>query len=342
MKINFILPFKRMTGGIRVVYIYANYLVEQGHDVTCYVPMISYKGKGQSALYRLKASLGNTIKKEQWFDRKFSIQLVPYINEKFIRDADVSVATAWQTAYDVARFSEKKGRKYYFIQGYEIFNGDKNRVEASYELPLHLITVTKGLKKTISQFTSKDIDIVYNGLADDEYIKGDKSLEATPSVVMMYHESEHKRTQDGLKIIKKLKERYPSLKVNIFGRRIPEKLPNAYHVAVNPERFVILEMYRKSDIYLFTSDIESWGLPIVEAMANKCVVVGRKLGALSELGNETNAVIVEHLEDIEEAVSSLLEDRDKLKKIQEKAYQTVQPLHWKNSCRKFEELLLED
>ena len=35
MKINFIIPFKRLSGGIRVVYIYANYLVSQGHDVCC-------------------------------------------------------------------------------------------------------------------------------------------------------------------------------------------------------------------------------------------------------------------------------------------------------------------
>lgn len=308
-----------MTGGIRVVYIYANYLVEQGHDVVCYVPMISYKGKGQSALYRLKASLGNTIKKEQWFDQKFSLKLVPYINDKFIRKADVTIATAWQTAYDVARFSAQKGRKFYFIQDYEIFNGDKEQVEASYDLPLHLITVTNGLKETLAQFTSKPIDVVYNGLSDEEYIIGDKPQEKSPSLVMMYHESEHKRTQDGLAIIKRLKAKYPNLEVNIFGRRIPEKLPEAYRVAVNPERSVILDMYRQSDIYLFTSDIESWGLPIVEAMANKCAVIGRNRGALSELGNPNNAVIVESLEDIEGAVVSLIEEPERLQNLQEAA-----------------------
>lgn len=339
MKINIILPFKRMTGGIRVVYIYANYLVEQGHDVVCYVPMLSYKGKGQSVLYRLKASLGNTIKKEQWFDQKFTLKLVPYIAEKFVRDADVTIATAWQTAYDVARFSAQKGKKYYFIQDYEIFNGDKEQVESSYNLPLQLITVTNGLKETIAQFTQKPIAVVYNGLSDEEYLTGEKPRSELPSLVMMYHESEHKRTQDGLRIIEHLKEKYPELKVNIFGRRIPEKLPEAYRVAVNPERSVILDMYRQSDIYLFTSDIESWGLPIVEAMANKCAVVGRKRGALAELGNSSNAVIVEHLEDIEEVVLSLIEEPERLKNIQEAAYQTVKTLHWKNSCQKFEGLL---
>ena len=33
MKINFVIPFKRLSGGIRVVFLYANYLVGKGHDV---------------------------------------------------------------------------------------------------------------------------------------------------------------------------------------------------------------------------------------------------------------------------------------------------------------------
>ena len=85
MKINFVIPFKRLSGGIRVVFLYANYLVGKGHDVVCYMPMVSYKGKDQSALFRLKASLSNTFKPEHWFDAKFKLKIVPVIKPKFIR-----------------------------------------------------------------------------------------------------------------------------------------------------------------------------------------------------------------------------------------------------------------
>lgn len=43
MKINVILPFTSLTGGIKVVFMYCNFLVEKGYDVICYVPKIPYR-----------------------------------------------------------------------------------------------------------------------------------------------------------------------------------------------------------------------------------------------------------------------------------------------------------
>ncbi|HEM2541089.1 TPA: glycosyltransferase family 4 protein [Streptococcus suis] len=335
MKINFILPFKRMTGGIKVAYIYANYLVEQGHDVVCYVPMLSYKGKGQSFFYRMKASLGNTIKKENWFEKKFKLQLVPIISEKFIRDADITIATAWQTAYDVHRFSEKKGKKFYFVQDFEIFNGEQEEVEGSYKLPLSIITVTNSLKNKLKDFNSKKIHVVYSGLFDEDYYHGEKSIPPLPTLLMMYHESEHKKTQDGLEVIRRIKEQYPEIIVNIFGRRIPEKLPDSYNVLINPPREQILQMYRESDIYLFTSEVESWGLPVVESMANKVAVVGRKRGALTELYNGQNAMLFENVEELYDTIIALINEREKLQQLQLEGFETVKKLNWVESSSQF-------
>ena len=61
MIINIIIPFKRLSGGIKVAFLYANYLVEQGHDVKVYMPMVSYPGKGQSIPFRIKASISNHL-----------------------------------------------------------------------------------------------------------------------------------------------------------------------------------------------------------------------------------------------------------------------------------------
>ncbi|HEM3217983.1 TPA: glycosyltransferase family 4 protein [Streptococcus suis 2524] len=335
MKINFILPFKRMTGGIKVVYIYANYLVDQGHDVVCYVPMVSYKGKDQSIFYRVKASLGNTIKKERWFEKQFKLQLVPIISEKFIRDADITIATAWQTAYDVNQFSEKKGKKFYFVQDFETFNGKQREVENSYKLPLTLITVTNSLKKKLKEFNSKKIHVVYNGLFDEDYFHGEKLRSPLPVLLMMYHESEHKKTQDGLEVIRRVKEKYPEIVVNIFGRRIPEKLPDSYNVLINPPREKIFKMYRESDIYLFTSEIESWGLPVVESMANKVAVIGRNRGALAELYNGNNATLFETVDELYDLIITLINERNTLQRLQLEGYETVKKLNWAESSSRF-------
>ena len=173
MKINFIIPFKRMSGGIRVIYIYANYLVSQGHDVCCYLPAISYPGKNQNLLYRVRASISNAFKPEKWFDYKFKVKVVPVINNIFIRDADVVIASSWQTAYDVEKLAKKKGRKFYFVQGLETYNGDEERVNDTFKLNMRIITISSQLKDYINNFNDK-VNIIHNGLFDEEFIQGEK------------------------------------------------------------------------------------------------------------------------------------------------------------------------
>ena len=112
MKINIFVPFTSLTGGIRVIFLYANYFTSKGHDVICYVPMKAYKFSNQPILKVLKKSLGNTFKrgtKVKWFNCNFKIKLVPLMNNTFVRDADISIATAWPTAYDLNSLKDTKG-----------------------------------------------------------------------------------------------------------------------------------------------------------------------------------------------------------------------------------------
>lgn len=45
MKINFILPFIGLSGGVKVVFEYANRLAEEGHDVKVIYPFLDRKSK---------------------------------------------------------------------------------------------------------------------------------------------------------------------------------------------------------------------------------------------------------------------------------------------------------
>lgn len=338
MKINFIIPFKRLSGGIRVVYIYANYLVSQGHDVCCYLPAISYKGKNQSVSLRVRASISNTLKKEKWFDCKFPVKVVPKINDIFVRDADITIATAWQTAYDVALLSEKKGKKVYFIQGYETFNGSKENVEGTYKLGLHTIVVSKKLKELLSKFTD-DVTLINNGISENEFISGNKPIHSNFNILLMYNEAPFKGSEEGVEIIRKLQKKYPNVRGMVFGRSVPQKLKEDFLWKELPNRKDLLNMYREADVYLFTSHREAWGLPVVESMANKCAVIGRKIGALAEIGTSKNSMVVANNEEMYQAVLNLYNDCNLLSSIQDNGYKSVQYLSWDNSCEKFLEYL---
>lgn len=342
MKINLIVPFKRLSGGIRVAFLYANYLSLQGNDVVCYMPMISYKGRNQTNLFRIKASISNTFKPERWFDRKFNLKAVPAIKSLFIRDADVTIATSWQTAYDVDALTNDKGKKVYFVQDYEIFNGDEIEVDGSYQLGLHTITITKQLADFLDSRFHVKAKVIYNGIDNDEFITGDKTVNSSPVLMMMYHEAEHKGTKQGLEIVKQLKLQYPELQLNLFGRRKAEGIPSYANFIESPSRSKLIEMYRSSDIYLFTSKIEAWGLPVLEAMANKCAVIGFRVGALAEIANNDNCIVVEefNFEALKVETEKLFKDNNRLRQIQNNGFSTASKFRWEESYVQFENILI--
>ena len=150
LKINFLIPFKSLTGGIKVVFEYANHLKNLGHSVTVTYPLIPYYF-GEKAFnlkdrwWQFRGTLANIIlgNKVKWFDLKVDLKRVPWITKHFTSQSDIVIATAWPTASSLAKLPEQAGRKFYFVQGYEIWDGNKLRVEKSYELPLRKSMLSK-------------------------------------------------------------------------------------------------------------------------------------------------------------------------------------------------------
>jgi glycosyltransferase involved in cell wall biosynthesis len=144
MKITFVLQETGTgaVGGIRVVYEYANHLIEKGHEVNIVYPVTPFVPRPKFSLSGLKDQarwikgqarwiLRNIRngKKVSWFNVKAKLVMIPtnsprfsWLSQKFIPDSDVVLATAWETAYLVNKLSKKKGAKYYFIQHYEIWD----------------------------------------------------------------------------------------------------------------------------------------------------------------------------------------------------------------------------
>src|SRR5258708_7700472 len=148
MKITFVLPDVDMSGGIRVVVIYAKALAARGHNVV----LVSPPPRAPAFKLRVKSLL----KGDGWpraastshldgsgLDYRM-IERWRAVTDADIPDADVVVATWWETAEWVARLSPQKGTKAYFIQHHEVFDYlPVERVKATWRLPLRKITISK-------------------------------------------------------------------------------------------------------------------------------------------------------------------------------------------------------
>jgi len=352
MKINFVVPEIVRSGGIRVIFEYANRLTDRGHEVTLYTPIIPfniYKGKINLPYfrYRIKYSFrylfSKSIIPSNIFRKKFEIKFVPFVNNFFIPFADAVIATAWQTAESVYRLKKSKGKKFYLIQDYEIWYGRAEKINESYTLPMNRIVISEYLRKLLREKFNADSEKILIGRDYDTYKNLNKIYHTPRTILFMDHVLDNKNTAGAISIIEKIKHKYPGIRIMSYGLSRFHKMPDYIEFHENPDENEIVRLYCDSDIFLFTSKYEGFGLPPAEAMACKCAVAGNAVGALPEFAVKNETAILANPEKPEElynGICYLLDNENELKRISEAGYDYVKKiLNWDNSLDKFEELL---
>lgn len=346
MKINIIFPEFGLSGGVMVALRYARALTGFGHDVVCYGKKLPYfKLKTVKDVAHAAHRLVKNYDVEIALERcgRFKYEVPYFINDKTIRNADVVVATAWCTAFDVDQLSDSKGRKFYFIQGHEIWD-DKEKGIQSYKLPLKHIAIAKWIDDIlVKEYGCESATIVHNGV-DLSVFKPDYSRRGEiVTISMMYHLLPKKGITDGLKALGEIHVQYPDVKMIMFGKPEFAEKPEYidYYRDPKPERLV--NIYQQSDIFLFPAREEGWGLTVIEAMACGCAVVGTRAGALLEIGGDGERALISEPgkpELLRDNVLRLIQDKALRDKISVNSLNTAQELSWEKSYSKFERALM--
>ncbi|MGB7533082.1 MAG: glycosyltransferase family 4 protein [Halobacteriota archaeon] len=333
MKITFILPGIGLYGGVRVVFEYANRLKDRGHEVNVIYPLIPPQIKPKFSLKSLTSQALGAIEnlkkgnKVSWFDLKAKLIRVPTLSpryakfvEKLIPDADIVVATSWKTAYPVNKLNEKKGKKFYFVQHYEIWdiwndeecwkevekiesnpnklclamrdiipeNKDLKRlkglVDKTYTIPLKKITISSWLKELIERkFGEKVEALIINGVNFDIFYKKiDAHSKEKIIVLMPYRHIGWKGTEDGLKALKIVKKKYPNVEFIMYGTKRRKDIPEWVNFYEKISDNELRQLYSSSDIFVLPSWVEGCQLPPMEAMACGCAVVATNVGGIPD------------------------------------------------------------
>ena len=277
-------------------------------------------------------------------DFKIVVKPIPYISNIYVRDADLTIATAWPTAYSVNSLSEKKGKKIYFVQDYEVWNNELFG-KRSYELPMQKIVISEWINKKIKeQINCKDLPIVYDGI-DQVFLECpfiERYFTKNLKLVMLYHNLKKKGVQNGIESFQRLKREYPSIELTMFGLVDNPKLCDGIIYVYNPSRTELLNLYRESDVMIFPSLEEGWGLTPLEAMATGCVVVGTDVGCMIDIGKDKYNALISRPGDVEAMVDNIkyiLSNPEEAKRISKNGYYTVQEFSWDKCSERFEQQL---
>lgn len=356
MKINIILPGPYRSGGIEVMLKYAQYFQSKGDDVVIYFSFLPFDMKIHKNYIKnkwivIRRMLGRYytvfLKKflQEYRDKNLNFKVVFDISDKYIRDADVVIATAWETSYQVNRLSDIKGEKFYFVQDYELWYNPKMAKE-SYNLPLKKVVIAKWIEQRLVNECGEHGSIIINNGIDSNIYKNlqKRYKESNEQIVflMLYNKQERKGMQDGIDAFRNLRRKYDNIQLILFGFSYDNEYGDEFEVVVNPSKTELIKLYSLADIFLFPSHIEGWGLPVLEAMSCKCAVVATNVGCIIDIGkDEENCMISEprDIENFEKNMEKLLVDYNLRKKISENGRKTAEKLQWEKSYKAFHEYL---
>lgn len=345
-----------MSGGIRVVAIYAKAFSEMGHEITLISqpPSIpSFKSRLKSLL-KGKGWTKNVAKLKSHLD---DLKIPHYVLKSHgapktedIPDADVVIATWWETAEWVHHFAPSKGAKVYFVQHHEVFEMlPIDRVKATYRLPLHKVVIARWLKNVMeSDYGDFNVDLVPNSVNPRQFFSPPRFKQKLPTVGFLFAKANFKGVDVSLRAIEIIKEKLPNLRILSFGAELPSGFPgwrNDIEFEYSPAQNRLREIYAMCDVWITASRSEGFNLPAMEAMACRTPVVSTKTGWPEEaIQDAINGYLVE-VDDYknlaEKALNVLLVDNDRWKEMSDSALDTATSGSWAESALQFEKILIQ-
>ncbi|MBI1755471.1 glycosyltransferase family 4 protein [Candidatus Azambacteria bacterium] len=334
MRITFFASHLKVSGGERVILTYANLLARRGHEVRVVV-------RSRHAWRRHIANL--LCLPPRWIrDFKARIVRVAHFEEHAIPDGDIIVASPLYSVFLVQSYSRKKGIKFHLSQHDErLYHGTKEEADRAYRLPLKKIVVSTWLKEVFKKEYGQDAELLLNTIDRNLFspVKA-KRTDSSIRILLLHHEYAWKGTKEGVEVVGKLKERFPEVKLVLFGARekhIDFPYDEYYH---NLPQEKLAWLYSGSDIFLCPSWDEGFGLPSLEAMACKCAVVTYDNGGSRDFAFDGETALVARRRDINDLLQKLemlVRDAVLRKKIAENGFQFVRQMPtWEEQAIKME------
>ena len=359
LRITFLLPLPgtHPIGGFKVVYEYANFFATRGHHVSIVHPAIfrldqpfaklPLRSKLRTAREYLQHKLKGTYKPTAWFTLKPAVRLlwVSSLAAKHIPNADIVIATAWETAEWAALYPASKGRKFYLIQHLETWSGPDDRVMATWKLPLEKIVIARWLQK-VAEDLGQSAHLIYNGL-DFTRFKLQNPIEARDpnQILAIHHSLDWKGAADALAAFHLAQAQETSLRLTLFGiPPRPADLPASITYHQNPSQEALAALYNQAAIFISASWTEGFSLPPAEALQCGAAIALTDIEGPASYAFDEQTALLSPVKDpaaLAANILRLIRDPNLRIRLAHAGHAHIQQFTWQRAGEAVEQLLLE-
>lgn len=341
MKFVFPLLNLNKSGGIRIAIQYAEGLANLGHEVK----IITSRSNSGSFVVSNEIKI-EYVKQPLYFNNNFAL-LLCFLHK--IKKDEIIISTSWQsTLISVLNFVNLKKIMYIIQHDDKIILNNKNIFKhllfrIIYKLPTNRISVSLWLQNHLqSKYGIKTFHLS-NGI-NFEYFNNfifNKKLiqKQTFTILCLARNVEWKGFNDFLIGMEYVYKKFKNIRLNIVSQENIIFNTDVPYVLFKPDNdFELGEIYRNSDIFVFTSWLEGFGLPPLEALANGCPVVSTTCGGVDDfLINGYNSILIpiKSPKKIADATIELLNSENLRTKLKTNGFNTAKQFDFKITLEKF-------
>ncbi len=368
MKITLLMNEVGMSGGVRIALHQADQLRRRGHEVKVVslpYPKVHPKAVRRHKLRTVVNDIRNpvaAIKRLLAPKRKIShshldlfppfehYQLEDYrtVVDADLPDADILIATWWETALMTAATAPSKGKKVSFFQQYDAnFRQPEDKVAEAWNLPAQKVVSSQWLADlAATRFGDDTAIVVNNGIDLDLFDAPPRGKQPVPTVGLLFSPAAPKGWPTALAVLQAVQKQLPNLRIRTFGMTQPfhmYPLPPGAEFELLPDQIRIREIYSGCDVWFCASTSEGFHLPPHEAMACRTPVVSTRVGGPMDMITDGGNGYLTEIGDVAALTSRLIEvltmPEDRWHAMSDQAYATARALTWELAGDRFEAAL---
>jgi len=331
-------------GSYRVVYEYANRLIQRGHDVHIVYPILvnSILMNLTGIIQFARSLLKSTDRIVAWFPLHSCVHKHKVIGVQTHPFTVLPEADVWLGMLPLPHiFSWLKSAGKPFI----VLVQHPKEVMYAANSQIPLIVVSRFLFEQLSSYGVERLFLVPNGVDISVFYPKYPIKERPKTIGMTYVPKGFKDPHTGLEALYLVKQVKPDVEIIMFGptRRPPKvQIPITFYSRVPAEK--VADIYNRCAVFMSSSKSEGFCLPVLEAMACGCAVVTTDSGGVRDfVEHGENALVVPPGDPraIADAILYLLDNPTVRCQLAKNGVEKARQMTWDASVEQLERILQE-